>query len=195
MDDLGERLVVGEVAESHGALRRSSVDAPALLARAFDRDLLDDRAVHHHLVLERFGLVATRLDDEVRRAGRRDGRSPRRSRPRSSRRPRARTPRRHPSSRRRREDARAGPPDSPRAPPSRMRSCSSGGCGAISERSRSTQSTRARSTWRKKSCPRPRPSAAPSMSPGMSAMTNSVASPGRADRAPTRTTPRFGSGS
>ena len=36
-------------------------------------------------------------------------------------------------------------------------------------RSRSSTSTRARSTWRRNSCPSPRPSAAPSMRPGMSA--------------------------
>ena len=51
-------------------------------------------------------------------------------------------------------------------------------------RSRMT-STRARSMWRRNWWPRPRPSLAPSMRPGMSATTNSASS--------VRTTPRFGS--
>ena len=60
-------------------------------------------------------------------------------------------------------------------------------CTASGSRSIRTTRTRARSMWRRKRSPRPLPPAAPSTSPGMSAITNSV--PSRSP--PTRTTPEM----
>ena len=54
-----------------------------------------------------------------------------------------------------------------------MRSCSAGLVPSSAARSTSRHSTRARSTWRRNWWPRPLPSLAPSMRPGMSATTNS----------------------
>ena len=65
MDDLGQRLVVGEVS---GIARRVPPPvrrrASSFVARAFDGDLIGDRPVHDDLVLEALDLVLTRLHDE-----------------------------------------------------------------------------------------------------------------------------------
>src|ERR1700722_12955616 len=53
MHDFGECLIVGEVTEANGTLRRAPGDAPAVSTRAFDGDLFGNGTVHHDLVLER----------------------------------------------------------------------------------------------------------------------------------------------
>ena len=68
-------------------------------------------------------------------------------------------------------------PVAPRARRAGSRSCSAGRRAAVGAPARSSRSTstRARSMWRRNWWPRPLPSLAPSMRPGMSATTNSSA--------------------
>jgi hypothetical protein len=183
--DLGQRLVVGEVLEAHGPAHGPPVDRPAVhdvrsigrsrraAGGAPRRRAPRAAASSSRTCVDQFAQAVHQRVDALRR-------SPRRS---SRRRP-SRGPRRRPSIPR--APSRPLEQVAPGSRPARRAARRSWSLGrldgaAIADRSSSTQSTRARSTWRRKSWPSPRPCAAPSMSPGTSAMTNSVASPGRAD--------------
>src|ERR1700684_1746307 len=64
VDNFRKCLVVGEVLKAHRSPRGASFNEPAVVATALHGDLFRNWAMHHDLVLKRFGFIVSSLRHE-----------------------------------------------------------------------------------------------------------------------------------